>query len=444
MNPKATTTLGSLGKSYMNKPTRNEFINACTDILRKYENLSVAKDQCLAVSCWLRYAADKAGFANDEVSLMGCYVNGNPHSFIVLQDYVIDFTLSQFYQEEDFPFVIKYSDPIVGELYQDIADEMTDWESEYNHIDPSGSKLAKLLDDLHIETVEVDSIGKTTADAKEAESSILDFPRKKLPSIIWDYPKEGELPILNPEFRKMVLEKADFYTKQANIPFPYAIDVYGGAASYQWSPGADIDLSLYIKWPDNITVKDSTIIQDFFKEVAEPWKGSPVHFFLKSPNEKEPIEVADSYYEIIEDKWVLPPLVLPPHFDPDEYFKPFLETSEKVAQDLDLKIGSLMRDVKYLKKLKDMPENEIRDQDLVDQKMTDLAKSIHSQIGVLADKYDTLRKKRDLLYNTLRKKLQDSGEIGRMARYQEPEIVWKYLDRGGYLDLLYGLKKSVK
>ncbi len=279
---------------------------------------------------------------------------------------------------------------------------------------------------------------------QKAKSSILDFPTKKLPSTIWRYSKEGELPTLKSEFRDQVMKKSKELTDANGLPFPYAIDLYGGAASYQWAPGSDIDLALYVKWPDGTTLEETESKQKEFKDVEMPWEGSPVHFFLKSPDEKDPIEVADSFYEILTNKWVLPPLVLPENFDPDTFFKPFLEASEKVAQELDLQIGSLMRDVNYLKKLKKVDETTLREPEIYQSKIEQLRKNILEQAHNLVERYDVLRKKRDFLYQSLRKDIKHSGQVSRMARFQEPEIVWKYLDRSGYLELLHGLKKSLE
>jgi hypothetical protein len=135
-------------------------------------------------------------------------------------------------------------------------------------------------------------------------SSILDFPRKTLSEDLWRYSsddKPNELPELKPDLRYSILSNIEKYLRALNLQM-VASNLYGGAASYQWSPNSDIDVSVYAKgWPDDITKDSVEKYQAFFKEVEIPYNGYVIHLFLKPPHERD-IEVADAVYDVIRNE----------------------------------------------------------------------------------------------------------------------------------------------
>lgn len=216
--------------------------------------------------------------------------------------------------------------------------------------------------------------------------------------------------------------------------------LYGGSASYQWTEGADVDVSLYIDWTN---VKHTfEEIEPFFKDVELPFRGHPVHLFVKPPDQKEQFEVADAYYDVLRDEWVLPPLVLPKDFDPDEYFKPLLKAAKKKAEKIDLKIGELRRSWKILEKSHDaLPE--ARDPKVVQERIKTECAKAKELAQWLADEFIRVREKRYAMHDKLRDQIREGKDIGRLARFQEPEVIWKYLDRAGYNDFLYKIRKAL-
>ena len=275
--------------------------------------------------------------------------------------------------------------------------------------------------------------------------SILDFPRKELSKDIWQYPvdsqqkKIDELPHLKSSIRYLIESTAKNYLAQVGLTL-HACNLYGGAASYQWSEGADIDVSLYAEgWHDNIDKKQIEKYQDFFSNIKIPYKSYEIHFFLKEPNEKV-LEVADAVYDVINDEWVLPPLVLPNTFDPDEYFKPFLKHAEAKAKKFDEAIGKLRRSWSILTKAAEA-KNKAAEPDLVEKRIEEEKTVIDEIITWLSKNFIAIRDKRYAMHDALREKMKKNIEVGRFERFQEPEIVWKYLDRAGYNDFLWKLYK---
>ena len=211
-------------------------------------------------------------------------------------------------------------------------------------------------------------------------AGVLDFPRKKLPESIWLYEEGESLPRLQPKLRALILSEARYRLKKFGAKLIGAF-LYGGAATYQYHEGSDIDCSLYIDW--NSFKGDQEILMDAFKTVEIPWEGFEVHLFVKPPEEKEQFEVADAYYDILKDDWVLPPLVLPKDFDPEIFFKPLMKKAEKKAETIDLLLGEVAREWAKLKKLLRALKEGARDKHVVKDR-AERSKS------VLMDKIDQL------------------------------------------------------
>jgi len=271
-------------------------------------------------------------------------------------------------------------------------------------------------------------------------SSILDFPRKTLPADLWVYEDPKDLPKMKPDLRDFILQKAE----EAAAAFDIEIEevrIYGGAASYQWAPGTDLDVSVTIKWDDDISPEDVTALQAEFKELEEvDYKGYPLHLYLKDPSEST--ETADAVYNITSDEWILPPLILPQGFDPDEYFGPMIRVAENKAKKFDQTIGELRRSWYSLKKASEA-KSQARDSSEVAKRIEEEKKKVKSLIEKLAKDFIDVRENRTKLHEKLNTRMRQDIEVGRFERFQEPEIIWKYLDRAGYNDYLWKMYKLV-
>lgn len=273
-------------------------------------------------------------------------------------------------------------------------------------------------------------------------SSILDFPRKTLSEDIWSYPTEdkvNELPQLKSSVKFLIESTADRYLSQLGLALLHC-NIYGGAASYQWAHGTDIDVSLYAQgWPENISDDNIEKYQETFKKIELPYKDYEIHFFLKHPKDQN-IEVADAVYDVLNDEWVLPPLILPDNFDPDDYFKPFLKVAEKKAKKFDEAFGKLQRSWSVMAKAAEA-KKDAKEPELVNERIDKEKETIRDIITWLSDSFIAIRDKRYAMHDALREKMQKSSDVGRFERFQEPEIIWKFLDRAGYNDFLWKLHK---
>ena len=278
--------------------------------------------------------------------------------------------------------------------------------------------------------------------------SILDFPRKTLSEDIWQYQttnsddKKDELPRLNSTVKNLIISAVEKYLPQLGLKL-LDCHLIGGAASFQWSDNTDIDVSVNAEgWPSNLSQIDIEKYHKLFSKIKIPFKTYEIHFFLKDPKEPD-IEIAEAIYDVLNDEWILPPLILPKHFDPDDYFKPFIKEAETKAKKFDEGIGKLRRSWSSMNKASES-KNDAVEPSLVEQRIKKEKDEINKIIEWLTKTYKAMHDKRDAMHDKLKEKMKKNVEIGRFERFQEPEIIWKYLERAGYNDFLRKLNKLKK
>jgi len=283
---------------------------------------------------------------------------------------------------------------------------------------------------------------------KNVHASILDFPRKTLSEDIWQYratdpnAKEDELPRLKPSVKSLIVSTATKYLSQIGFRLIES-HLLGGSASYQWAEGADIDVSLFAEgWPENISQEDIEKYHNFFSKIKIPYRSYEIHFFLRKPDDSD-IEVSEAIYDILNNEWLLPPLILPKHFDPDDYFKPFIKEAEVKAKKFDEAIGKLRRSWGDMVNASEAQEDAV-EPDLVKKRIQKEKEKIIEVIDWLVKTYKIIRDRRNAMHDAIKEKMEKNVEVGRLARFQEPEIIWKYLERAGYNDFLRTLGKLKK
>ena len=270
-------------------------------------------------------------------------------------------------------------------------------------------------------------------------AGILDFPRKQLPPEIWLYEEDEPLPRLQPKLRAIILKEARYRLSKFGAKLIGCM-LYGGAATYQYHKGADIDCSLYIDWKS--FNGDEEILQEAFKNVEIPWDGYVIHLFVKPSDQQEQVEVADASYNVLKDDWKLPPLILPKNFDPNLYFAPLIEKAEKKAQKIDLLMGQTSREWAKLKAAVEARKEGPRDDAAVDKRI-ELQKVVVSElIDRLVEEFVEVWTGRRRMHDELRKTFVAEQNTDRFIRFQPPEIIWKYLDQSGYAEYLKVLAKA--
>lgn len=275
---------------------------------------------------------------------------------------------------------------------------------------------------------------------KLVTASVLDFPRKTLPKDLWVYENPEDLPKLKPELKNLIMENVKRLTNNFKLPLE-DVRLIGGSASYQWSVGTDLDIFVLVNWPQGVTDDKVADLQKEIKNTDLKYEGYPINFHLAGP--KEGPNVTEAEYDVTDNEWTLPPLVLPQGFDPDNYFAPLIKVAENRAKKFDGVIGELRRAWHALKKSSEA-KKQARDKDVVEKSVVGDKKKVKGLVEKLARDYNRVWESRNKMHEELKAKMAQDVEIGRFERFQEPEIIWKYLDRAGYIDYLKQIWKLIR
>lgn len=304
--------------------------------------------------------------------------------------------------------------------------------------------LVKPLTDAKVKLPEksshwADNLQLTAETEEPVTAGILDFPRKQLPAAVWKYEDDEPLPHLQPKLRAMILSEARYRLAKFGAKLIGA-NLYGGAATYQYHEGADIDTSLYIDWDDFNGSEE--LLQDAFKAVEIPWEGYVVHLFVKPSNQKEQIEVSDATYDVLHDEWTLQPLILPKDFDPNIFFAPMIEIAEKKAEKLDKLMGRVTREWAKLKAAVEARKEGPRDEEAVENRIILQKTIVKQEIDRLVAEFVQVWKARKRMHDDLRTQFVSHKNMDRFVRFQPAEVTWKYLDQSGYAEYLKLLSKA--
>ena len=82
-----------------------------------------------------------------------------------------------------------------------------------------------------------------------------------------------------------------------------------------------------------------------------------------------------------------------------------------------------------------------RDEEAVLDRLSKEREEITEIFEKLSQDFQIAKERRNKLHETLREKMSKDLKIAKFERFQEPEIVWKYLDRAGYTNILYKIYK---
>lgn len=255
---------------------------------------------------------------------------------------------------------------------------------------------------------------------RKSKSGILDPFQAEMNPKIWD--TTGELPKIKEDLKEKILEKVKVFTDKYNFE-PSALTFYGGNAGYQYGDNSDIDIGLYIEWPEDQISKYEEMLDFCRGELSFDYEGIEVHLFLKDPIEKDAVEANENVYEILSDTWLQKPKKF--DVDPKEELAPFIEKGSHLVQKMTVAFDKLMEGIKDLKKLgvEEVPMSELR-------KFEPLLKIVKQ-----------LRVNRNIEHKSLRKKAVDREEITFFDRATQNEVAWKLLTETKMLTKLDEIKR---
>jgi len=290
-------------------------------------------------------------------------------------------------------------------------------------------------------------MSKYSSNECEKKSSILDYPQQGLDLSIWN-----EQGLLRKSVKEQIQSKLfSFLIGQGYANFDeWLIDmlVLGSLTSYQYTRKTDLDIHVIIDVSKFIDLEESTLSEDLvIPFMNDQWRRilntqekefvfrteHPIEFYFESEEQAfkrvEDIGKHDGIYSIFGNQWLAPPRIVEIGFDPEKAFADVLKDAEEIAQNFDLQIGSIFRDLKdidlLLEAIKTLsPENKI----------------------IFAEK---IKQKLEEVEDEIEKFVEEGVEIKEQRRedyemVSPQNLIFKYLARYGYLYVYRELKKLLE
>jgi len=278
------------------------------------------------------------------------------------------------------------------------------------------------------------------------ESSI-DFPQRDLDPFVWM--KEDDTYKIRPGVKRKILDTlakfpdlVDMAVKnELNLP---TIHIVGSIATNQWKEDSDIDVHVVIgKDSDYYSDEDfQDEVANWFNEHRDEIKG-----YIK----KHPIEVYIQYdpnqdllsagcYDLMSDKWLSGPRIVPPDYDPYEDFSHIADDLRATVEDADKLLGELKRDVIDYDVIKSaMKQLEPEQKETFLKKLKNKLEEIEKDISVLY-------KKRKEWVDARRKASKPSTpeealeDIELAKRWEDQNALFKFINRYHYLRTIKDLE----
>lgn len=270
------------------------------------------------------------------------------------------------------------------------------------------------------------------------QASILDYPKPGLEPKVWQY--DGAL---QPQVKEQILNKLNKFVESQGHTLQSIVNkiyIVGSLTSYQYNKYTDLDIHSFINLQNMLGVfkgneEELTELIDknwrktLNKAEAETIEGTqhPLEFYFEIPEDLN-VSPADGVYDLLNDKWIKEPRTIDIDFDVEKIYPEIINNAKNLAKELDINFGELKRNV------------------------TD-AEMLQEMISFLSEE------QKELFKNRLNTKVEEIDEvISKLIKVEQGisdqrhedyawdspgNIIFKYLQRFSYINLLKLLEKAV-
>ena len=269
-------------------------------------------------------------------------------------------------------------------------------------------------------------------------SSILDYPKPGLEPKVWQY--DG---IIQTQVKEQILNKLNKFIESQGYNAKEIINkiyVVGSLTSYQYNKNTDLDIHCYLNLQnmlgifqgnesDLIELIDKNWRKTLNKAESETTEGTqhPLEFYFEIPEDLS-VSPSDGVYDLLNDTWVKEPKVITVDFDVEKIYPEIITRAKEIAKELDIQIGELKRDVTDAEMIQDLIDYLSEEQKgLFVEKLNTKIEEIDNNIVDLLKVEQSISDKRHEDY----------------AWDSEGNILFKYLQRFGYVGLLKAIEKAV-
>lgn len=290
-------------------------------------------------------------------------------------------------------------------------------------------------------------------------SSILDYAKDEL------CPQIFENNILQPDVRNFIYEQTiQFFERRNIIKYQaFIIDCYiaSSIASYSYKDDTDFDIKFVIDIPlfkkYNPSHKDNTSedICDYLIDIARDSQeltacvpgtehALDAYFYDEEEGIEDNLIKYDSLYSVGQNKWIKEPKPFPQEINPDFFLNKAKEYAEPYLNRISKDVEKVKRDSIDFLLLKDYLSN------LDQSDLSEVYYLYNKQLMQIDNDIDKLIEDKDFVKkirhdNFDKKELKTSIEqLGDSLNYGEGNLVFKILQRYGYVKILKEIKQNFK
>ena len=269
-------------------------------------------------------------------------------------------------------------------------------------------------------------------------ASILDYPKPGLEPKVWNF--DGTI---NVNVKSQILNKLNKFIDSQGYSAKEIINkiyVVGSLTSYQYNKLTDLDIHIYLNLQnmlgifqgdeaDLIELIDKSWRKTLNKAESENIGGTqhPLEFYFEIPEDLS-VAPSDGVYDLLNDTWIKEPKVITVDFAVEKIYPEIINNAKEIAKELDIQIGELKRDVTDAEMIKDLIDYLSEEQKgLFVEKLNTKIEEIDNNIVDLLKVEQNISDKRHEDY----------------AWDSEGNILFKYLQRFGYVGLLKSIEKAI-
>jgi len=269
-------------------------------------------------------------------------------------------------------------------------------------------------------------------------SSILDYPKPGLEPKVWNF--DGTI---NENVKSQILNKLNKFIESQGYSAKEIITkiyVVGSLTSYQYNRNTDLDVHCYLNLQnmlgifqgneaDLIELIDKSWRKTLNKAESETIEGTqhPLEFYFEIPEDLS-VAPSDGVYDLLNNTWIKEPKVITVDFDIEKIYPEIINRAKEIAKELDIQIGELKRDVTDAEMIQDLIDYLSEEQKgLFVEKLNTKIEEIDNNIVDLLKVEQSISDKRHEDY----------------AWDSEGNILFKFLQRFGYVGLLKSIEKAI-
>ena len=321
-------------------------------------------------------------------------------------------------------------------------DEPTIIDEEENKMEKDKSK--KIFRELEKQTKRkyIDTIPK---DIKKG--SIIDYPFKTLDTQIWDL--SGEKPKIREDIKEEILDK--LYNGLMKNGFTHIDEIFkeihitGSMGTYQYLPQTDVDVHIIPNIENIKKYYGDSGFDDIQHYLTHNLSGKEfennkhiLNYYLQASEAQELL--GDAMYILNTDTWIVEAPKLP-QFDPEQKFKPVWEKAKDWMDSFITGIGELRRDIKDVENLQTLLAGlSSEEKEWLENKLNGKYREVSQDLDKLAEEFTELHEARKRSYTEEVEPVQAFEDFQLSKSWGEQNIIWKFLERYGYVMVLANLR----